>query len=209
MKKYLVEFIGTFFLTATVATAAVCGTAGDFAPVAIGLVLMVMVFAGGHISGAHYNPAVTLGVLLRGRCEGRDAVPYVLAQLAGGFVGAVVSQVLVPTAVVKAQAFPSTLPPVLAEFIFTFALVYVVLQTATAKGTSGNSFYGLAIGSIVLVGAFTVGSISLGGFNPAVSFTLAIVGKLGWADLWIHLVPQLVAAVAAAFTFKALLPEDR
>ncbi len=209
MKKYLVEFIGTFFLTATVATAAVRGTAGDFAPLAIGFVLMVMVFAGGHISGGHYNPAVTLGVLLRGRCEGRDAVPYILAQLAGGFVGAVVSSLLVPEAVVAAQQFKSTLPPLLAEFIFTFALVYVVLLTATAKGTSGNSFYGLAIGSTVTVGAFTVGSISLGGFNPAVSFTLALTGKLQWPDLWIHLLPQVVAAVAAAFTFKALLPEDR
>jgi aquaporin Z len=209
MKKYLAEFIGTFFLTATVATAAVRGTAGDFAPFAIGFVLMVMVFAGGHISGAHYNPAVTLAVLLRGRCEGRDALPYVLAQLAGGFVGAVVSQVLAPEAVVTCQMFSATLPPLMAEFLFTFALVFVVLNAATAKGTSGNSFYGLAIGGTLLVGALTVGSISLGGFNPAVSLTLALTGKLAWADIWIHWLPQLLAAVAAAFTFKALLPEDR
>lgn len=210
MKKYLVEFIGTFFLATTVATAAVLGTAGDYAPIAIGVVLMVMIYAGGHVSGGHYNPAVTLGVLLRGRCEKRDVLPFILAQLTGAFVGGVAAQLMVPTAPqVVAQVFPATLPVLLAEFLFTFALVYVVLNAATAKGTSGNSFYGAAIGLTVMVGAFTVGSISLGGFNPAVSLMLVTVGKLRGADVWMHLLPQILAAGAAAFSFRAILPDDK
>lgn len=211
MKKYLVEFIGTFFLALTVATAAVLGTAGDYAPIAIGVVLMVMIYAGGHVSGGHFNPAVTLGVLLRGRCEKRDVLPYIIAQLAGAFVGGVAAQLLVPNPdpAVAAAALTSTLPVLLAEFLFTFALVYVVLHVATAKGTSGNSFYGAAIGLTVMVGAFTVGPISLGGFNPAVSLMLVTVGKLKGADIWMHLLPQIIGACAAAFAFRAILPDDK
>lgn len=209
MKKYLVEFLGTFFLALTVATAAVLGTAGDFAPIAIGVVLMIMIFAGGHVSGGHFNPAVTLGVLLRGRCEKRDVLPYIIAQIAGGFVGGVAAQLLVPDKTVATMVFGSTLPVLLAEFLFTFALVYVVLNVATAKGTSGNSFYGAAIGLTVMVGAFTVGPISLGGFNPAVSLMLVTVGKLRGADVWMHLLPQIIGGCAAAFAFRAILPDDK
>ena len=209
MRKYLVEFIGTFFLATTVATAAVLGTAGDFAPIAIGVVLMVMVYAGGHVSGGHFNPSVTLGVLLRGRCEKRDLLPFIIAQLTGAFVGGVAAQLMVPAATVTAAELPNTLPVLLAEFLFTFALVYVVLNSATAKGTSGNSFYGAAIGLTVMVGAFTVGPISLGGFNPAVSLMLVTVGKLRGADVWMHLLPQILAAGAAAFSFRAILPDDK
>jgi aquaporin Z len=209
MKKYLVEFIGTFFLALTVATAAVLGTAGDYAPIAIGVVLMIMIYAGGHVSGGHFNPAVTLGVLLRGRCERRDVLPYIVAQLAGAFVGGVAAQLLVPAATVSPTALGNTLPVLLAEFLFTFALVYVVLNAATAKGTSGNSFYGAAIGLTVMVGAFTVGPISLGGFNPAVSLMLVTVGKLKAADVWMHLLPQIIGACAAAFAFRAILPDDK
>ena len=211
MNKYIQEFIGAFFLVLTVGIAAVLGAAGDFAPIAIGFVLMVMIFSGGHISGAHYNPAVTIAVLVRGRCTPKDAVAYIVAQLIAGVVAALlVTKVFSGVgASIEAATLGATVPVLLSEFLFTFALGYVVVNVATAKGTENNSFYGLAIGSTVLVGAFTVGGISLGGFNPAVSTGLILMGKLGGGDSWMHFVPQLLGGALAGVTFKALNPDDK
>lgn len=209
MKKYLVEFIGTFFLTFTVATAAVYGAApGDLAPLAIGLVLMVMIYAGGHISGGHYNPAVTLGVFIRGRCDKKDVAPYMISQLLAALVGGAAASVVTGDTSAIMMNFDNTGAVILAEFLFTFALVFVVINTATAKANEGNSFYGLAIGGTVAAGALTVGGISLGGFNPAVSLMLAMSGKLGWADSWMHFLPQILGGLSAGFAFKAVCPED-
>jgi len=83
MNKYIAEFIGTFFLVLTIGCTGIGAGAGVIAPLAIGAALMVMVFAGGHISGAHYNPAVTVGVLIRGKVNAADVVPYMVAQLVG------------------------------------------------------------------------------------------------------------------------------
>jgi aquaporin Z len=104
---------------------------------------------------------------------------------------------------------PATLPALLAEFLFTFALVYVVLNTATAKGTSGNSFYGLAIGFTVLVGAFSVGNISGGAFNPAVAVGISVMGLSSWPNIWIYLVANFAGGAVAAGAFKALNPADK
>src|SRR5437868_1170848 len=90
MNKYIAEFIGTFFLVLTIGCAVVIGGAGVIAPLAIGAALMVMVYAGGHISGGHYNPAVTLAVWIRGRCATKDVVPYWVAQLAAAIVASLV-----------------------------------------------------------------------------------------------------------------------
>lgn len=214
MNKYITELIGTFFLTLTVGIAAVLGAAGDFAPLAIGSILMVMIFAGGHISGGHYNPAVTLGVFLRGRCPASDVGPYIVSQLVGAGIaaglvkGVFAGAVLEAGKTIEAATFDNSGAVIASELLFTFALVYVVLNVATSKDHEGNSFYGLAIGFTVLVGAFTVGGISLGGFNPAVSTGLIIMGKLGAAASWMHFVPQLIGGALAAFTFKFLNPED-
>lgn len=207
---YLAEFIGTFFLVLTVCTAAVFGTAGDAAPIAIGLVLGIMIYGAGHISGGHLNPAVTLGVCLRGKCDFKDAPFYMLAQVLGAVVAVFTAKALVPgTAVEVANLADKTVPVMLAEFLFTFALVWTVLNSATAKGTAGNSFYGFAIGGIVVVGAFTVGSISLGAFNPAVATGLAVIGKLPAAMLAPYIVIQLAAGFAAAIAFKLVAgPQD-
>lgn len=208
MKKLLVEFIGTFFLTVTVATAAVLGTAGPMAPFAIASVLMVMIYAGGHLSGAHYNPAVSLAVFLRGRSTANEFGTYVITQLIAGSLAVFVARSLVPAApVIETLKLVST-PTVIAELLFTFALAWVVLNTATAKATAGNSNYGLAIGFTVLAGAFTVGGISGGAFNPAVSTMLIVIGKLPVADCWMHFLPQILGATAAAFIFKSSHPED-
>ncbi|MCX6878563.1 MAG: aquaporin [Verrucomicrobia bacterium] len=205
IKSYIVEFIGTFFLVLTVCVAAVFGTAGAMAPVAIGLVLAFMIYGGGHLSGGHFNPAVTLGVCLRGKCDFKDLPFYWLAQVLAAVVAVFTARALVPGGTVEtANLDGKTVPVMIAEFLFTFALVWTVLNTATAKGTAGNSFYGIAIGGIVLVGAFTVGSISLGAFNPAVAAGLAVIGKLPLAMLGVYLVTQLAAAVVAAVAFKLL-----
>jgi aquaporin Z len=206
MNKYIAEFIGTFFLVLTIGCTGIGAGSGVIAPLAIGSALMVMVFAGGHISGGHYNPAVTLGVLIRGKVKSIDVVPYWIAQ----FVAAAIAALLVAK-VLRAgvPVTPITLkigPALLAEFLFTFALVYVVLNTATAEGTSGNSFYGLAIGMTVMVGAFAVGDISGGAFNPAVALGICILGISNWANLWIYFVANFAAAVAAAIVFVQINP---
>jgi aquaporin Z len=205
MNKYLTEFIGTFFLVLTVG----CSVIGAAAlpPLAIGAALMVMVYAGGHVSGAHYNPAVTLAVWLRGKCQTKQVLPYMVAQVAGAGLAAIVVGFLLGKGSPKEI---SNVPAAwLAEFLFTFALAYVVLNVATAAGTSGNSFYGLAIGMTVMVGAFSVGGISGGAFNPAVAVGAALMKLLNFANLWIHLSAEAAAGLAAAATFKFINPQDR
>jgi aquaporin Z len=208
MKKYIAEFIGTFFLVLTIGCTVIGHGAGPLAPLAIGSALMVMIFAGGHISGGHFNPAVTLGVWLRGKCDAKDVAPYMIFQIMGAMLAALVVKFLKGGAVV-APVQPETIPALLAEFLFTFALVYVVLNVATAKGTSGNSFYGLAIGFTVLVGAFSVGSISGGAFNPAVAVGITALGLSSWANIWIYLLADFAGAAMAAGAFKALNPAER
>jgi aquaporin Z len=206
MNKYIAEFIGTFFLVLTVGCTGIGAGAGVIAPLAIGAALMVMVFAGGHISGGHYNPAVTLGVLIRGKVKPADVVPYWIAQFVAAAIAAfVVIKVLRLGAPVTAIA-PKMGPAFLAEFLFTFALVYVVLNAATAEGTSGNSFYGLAIGMTVMVGAFAVGDISGGAFNPAVALGITVMGVSTWNNIWMYLVADLLGGVVAAIIFKMINP---
>ncbi len=208
-RKLVVEFIGTFFLVFTVGMVVIDPGAGDFAPLAIGSVLAVMVYGGGHISGAHYNPAVTLGVLLRGGATVTSALGYWVAQAAAAVVAAVVIMVMKPALPVETlMGNLDILPALLAEFLFTFALVYVVLNTATAKGTEGNSYFGFAIGFTVMVGAYAVGPISGGAFNPAVMLGGMIVNIFAWGDIWIYLVATLAGGAAAALAFRYLQPEE-
>jgi len=207
VNKYVAEFIGTFFLVLTIGCTVVGAGAGALAPVAIGSALMVMIFAGGHVSGGHFNPAVTLGVWLRGKCEAKDVAPYMIFQIIGAVLAAFAVRVL-KGAVAVTPLQPATAPALLAEFLFTFALVYVVLNTATAKGTAGNSFYGLAIGFTVLVGAFSVGNISGGAFNPAVAVGISVMGLSSWSNICIYLLADFVGGAVAAAAFKVVNPGD-
>ena len=207
MNKYTMEVLGTFFLVFTIGCTVMGNGAGALAPLAIGSALMVMVFAGGHISGGHFNPAVTLGVWLRGKCETKDVVGYMISQI----VGAVLAASAVKYVKAGAEVAPislALLPALLAEFLFTFALVFVVLNVATAKGTAGNSFYGLAIGFTVMTGAFAVGNISGGVFNPAVAVGVSMMGLSAWANIWIYLAAEFAAGIAAALTCRVVSPED-
>ena len=205
--KLITEFIGTFFLTLTICTAAAFGTAGSHAPFAIASTLMVMIYAGGHVSGAHYNPAVTVSIYIRGACDKSDVAPYIATQVAAGVAAALVaSNVLMPDADVATMTM-DTSPALAAELMFTFALAYVILNVATSESTEGNGYYGAAIAFVVLAGALTVGSISGASFNPAVTASLVTSGVLEASDSWIHLVPQLAGAAMAAIAFNAQQPE--
>jgi aquaporin Z len=202
MRAYAAELIGTFFLVLTIGATGIASGPGVIPPLAIGSVLMVMIYAGGHISGAHYNPAVTLGVFIRGRVAAGDVAPYMIAQVIGAALAAATVLFF------KNESVTAFSAPVAAgfaaEFLFTFALVYVVLNVATTKATSGNSYFGLAIGFTVLAGAFAVGDVSGGAFNPAVAIGAMIMGMLPWANLWLYLVAEFLGAAAAALTFRAL-----
>lgn len=208
MRKYIAEFIGTFFLVLTVGCTVIPGATGVIPALAIGAVLMVMIFAGGHISGGHFNPAVTFAIFIRGRLELKDVVPYWVSQIVAGVAAACVAMFLVGKSGTSMEI--SNIPVVfLAEFLFTFALAYVVLNCATAKGTLDNSFYGLAIGFTVLAGVFAVGAISGGAFNPAVAIGAAVMKLIKFSDIWIHILAELAAGLIAGLTFKFLNPTDR
>jgi len=208
MRKYVAEFIGTFFLAFTVCCAVL--TAQPLAPLAIGAVLVAMVFAGGHICGAHFNPAVTLAVYLRGRLDARDVLPYMGAQLLAGLVAAGLCRLVVeekPTAAFSVSG-RALLSAVIVELIITFALAYVVLNVATSKDHPNNSFYGLAIGFTVLAGAVAVGNISGGAFNPAVGLAVVVAGMASWSMLAVYVLATLAGGAAAALVFNWLNPDD-
>ena len=205
--KGIAEFVGTFFLTLTIFLTAVIGLAGSDAPIAIGVTLMVMIYALGHISGAHFNPAVSIGLFVKGDCSKEELPYYLVAQLLAGvlafFVGSelVLDGVTVPDII--AADFSSAITVVSAEALWTFALMFVIINVATEQ--SGNQFYGAAIGLTVMAGAFTLGNISLGSFNPAVTTMLTVSGKMAVADVWMHIVPQLAGAVGAVFVHKYMM----
>jgi aquaporin Z len=208
MKKYLVEFIGTFFLVFTVGMTVIPPGAGILAPVAIGASLMVMVFAGGHVSGGHFNPAVTLAVWIRGKCDTKDVVPYWIAQIAAAFVAAAIVHKMKMQGAAQPLILAGWKPAFVAEFLFTFALCWVVLNVATSKGTMGNSFYGVAIGMTVMVGAFAVGGVSGGAFNPAVATGISLMGLSLWGNLWILLAGEVAGSLAAAAAYKFVHGSD-
>ena len=201
LRKYLVEFIGTFFLVLTVGSAVLLGGSAVIAPIAFGFALMIMVYAGGQISGGHYNPAVSFAAAIRGALEWKQIIPYWIFQVLGA--GAAAYLVSYFATAPETAANPENLVPfVVGEFLFTFALCYVVLQVATSKKTAGNSYYGLAIGSTVTVGAFAVGALCLGAFNPAVAVALGVFKATSWFGVGVIALANLVAAACAALVYK-------
>jgi aquaporin Z len=208
LRSYVTEFIGTFGLVFTVACVALSGQ--PEAALAIGAVYMVLVYAGGHISGAHYNPAVTLGVYLRGRLTMAHMLRYWVAQLAGALVAAWTAGFIINPQLVHTLSLPgrSMAAALFAEFIFTFFLVYVVLNVATSRDQPNNHFFGLAIGFTVTAGSLAVGAVSGGAFNPAVAFGATVLGLLSWANIWIYLIANLLGGSAAAIVFRFINPGD-
>ena len=206
-RKLVVEFVGMFLFMFTVGMATNTAGAGALAPLAIGSVLMVMVFAGGHVSGGHFNPAVSTAIFLRGRMPSTELVPYVVTQCVAALIAGLVVRYVGGSETHTPVASAGKM--LIAEFMFTFALVWVVLHVATARGTDGNSFYGLAIGFTVLTGAFAVGGISGGAFNPAIALGAMVTGLFEWGNIWIYLFADLLGAAAAAYTFLYVLPAEK
>jgi aquaporin Z len=208
MRRYVVEAIGTFFLVFTV-IAAVNNADSALAPVGIGAVLMVMVYAGGHISGAHYNPAVSLAAFVRGALPKADLGAYVAAQLLGAVAATSVGAwIFDPPATAVAFAGKGVAVALVAEVLFTFALAYVVLNVATSKDHPDNSFYGLAIGFTVVAGAIAVGPLSSAVFNPAVAVGITLASFSPWANIWVYFLAQLLGGALAGVAFRCLNPDD-
>jgi len=207
MNKYIVEFIGTFFLVLVVGMTVIEPGAGMFAPLAIGSTLMIMVYAGGAISGGHYNPAVTLGVWMRGKCDTKDVFPYMVMQVIGAALAVLVIGFQKGNPVLTSMTHNVT-KSLLNEFLFTFALVYVVLNVATSKKSAGNSYFGLAIGFTVVIGAFAGGGISGGAYNPAVATGITMMGLSSFSDIWIYLVGNFAGGAVAAVVYKTVNPDE-
>lgn len=207
---YATELVGTYFLVLTVGLTTL--SQSPLAPIAIGSSLMIMVYMGGHVSGAHYNPAVTLAVWMRGKLAARDVIPYWVAQLIGAVLAALT--VLWWTGHTFALAPGTDVSwgrAAAVEAVFTFALALVVLNSATARQTEKNSFYGLAIGFTITVGAFAGGAISGGAFNPAVGLGPILIdatmGHGAFTNAWLYIVGPLVGGAVAALFFLAQNPE--
>jgi aquaporin Z len=210
--KYAVEAIGAFFLLVSVG--AVVGSASPFAPLGIGAVLLMMIYAGGQLPGEHYNAVMALAVLVRRRLGLRDALAYWIVQFGVGMLAALVMRSIVdPAQVGKRAAMTlaghSLVAAFVVELLFTFALCYVVLNVANSKSHPNNPYYGLAIGFTVVAGAFAVGAISSGAFNPAVSLVAAVMDMSAWPTLWVYLVAQTFAGIVAGVSFLALKADDR
>ena len=201
-RKYVVEFIGTFFLVFTIGMIATLPGNGVIAAIAIGLTLMALVYAGGYISGGHYNPAVSLAATLRGSLPAGDFIPYVISQVLGAIGAFGVISMLTELPDITMCSY-SMIQILTGEFLFTFALCYVVLCVATSSETKGNSYYGLAIGGILTVAAFVAGGvICYGAFNPAVAIGLWMMHlSCMWLTI-ITIIGNILGAIAAAYMYR-------
>ncbi|MBO0682726.1 MAG: aquaporin [Candidatus Dormibacteraeota bacterium] len=198
--KLLTELVGTFIFLSVIALS---GSIGTLAPLAIGSVLMVMVYMGGHISGAHYNPAVSLGLFLRQKLGAVDLGLYWVAQLLGAALAFTFGYLVSGrTPGIHPGPHVGIASALAVEIAFTAALVLVVLNVAATRQTQGNSFYGLAIGFTIVVAAFAGGPLSGGAYNPAVGFGATFGSALfdagSWSDLWLYIVGPLAGAAVGA-----------
>ena len=204
MGRFVTEFIGTFFLVLVVGLVVVQEIPA--APVAIGAALTALVYMGGHISGAHYNPAISLAFLLRGELDRADLLPYMAVQIAGATAAAFAVRALTGEFLNVAPATEvSAAAALCAEALFAFVLALVILNVATSPHARGNAYSGLAIGFTVMAGAFAVGGISGGAFNPAVGtgpILAALAGTGGLGNLWIYWVGPVAGAALAVPVYR-------
>ena len=202
MKKVIMEFIGTFFLVLTIGLTALSPEVGLFAPLTIGAVLIVMVYTGGPISGAHYNPAVTLAIYLSKKCTLKEVPYYIIAQLMGAILATYI--VLFLTGTTESVVTLTFLPAFISEVLFTFALVFVILNVGFSNRSKGNAYYGIAIGLTVVAGIYAVGDISGGVFNPAVAISLIGMGITDLSTLGLYVGSQFIASVVAWKVFQII-----
>lgn len=199
------EALATFLFVFSIVAAV--NSAGELAPLAIGFMLMALIFATGHISGGHLNPAVSLAAFLRGVISFGEFLFYAIAQIIGGILGALVASTIW-SAPADGPLQIEAGPAFLVEALVTFILVYVILNVATSRDHPNNSFYGLAIGSTIIAGIALGGPVSGGGFNPAVALSLAIGGYFDWANMWLYALAPLLGSALAALAFRFLNIDD-
>ncbi len=213
LKKYIVEFIGTFFLVLTICMTSYSKVSADLQPIAVGSMLMILVYSMGYLSGAQFNPAISLAVYLRGRINLKEMGFYWIAQILGAVAAAMITAVLISAKppvglIASTPQFFSMVPALIAEVLGSFALTWVILTVATSKALDGNNFYGLAIGFTVTALMYTLGSVSGSAFNPAVAIATCVAHLSTWDNLWIYLVGGLGGAVLAAMAFKYLSGDE-
>lgn len=213
LKKYIVEFIGTFFLVLTICMTSYSKVSADLQPIAVGSMLMILVYSMGYLSGAQFNPAISLAVYLRGRINLKEMGFYWIAQILGAVAAAMITAVLISAKppvglIASTPQFFSMVPALIAEVLGSFALTWVILTVATSKALDGNNFYGLAIGFTVTALMYTLGSVSGSAFNPAVVIATCVAHLSTWDNLWIYLVGGLGGAVLAAMAFKYLSGDE-
>lgn len=204
MKNYITEFTGTFFLVFVIGL-----TGGEaYAPVAIGTILMVMVYMGGHISGAHYNPAVSIAMIIRGLLSKKEATKYIVAQVIGAFLAAMTVYWMNGSVMQMAPNDNYSFWQIFTiELLFTFALVLVIMHVATNPKTEGNDYYGLAIGFTIMAAAFAGGEISGGAYNPAVALG-PILSDVFFSDgdtlnnLWYYIFAPIIGGVLAVYQYR-------
>jgi len=217
-KNFLSELLGSFlFILIIIVSGAI---AKDLAPFAIAGALMFCIYTFGQISGGHFNPAVSIAAYVRGKLALGDLPYYILAQLTGGLLAALLGFYLsnitglgITLFNVKPSIPTNVIPAMIVELIMTFALCLTVLMVATSPKTENNSFYGFAIGLTVLVGALTFGKISGGAFNPAVAISTTVgnmqhLASDSWLVLsYVYVLPQILAGVLAGVTYKVLVED--
>ena len=211
MRKVLVEFIGTFFLMLIILLA-IQQTNAHLAALMIGLGLIALVYMGGPISGAHYNPAVTFGFFIHRSFLGKEVLLYLISQVLAVVTAIFIGNYLLAAKLEQSQLETLSLqlgPTILAEILGTFLLMYVILQVARTQAAQGQPYYGVAIGLTVAAIAFTLGTISGGAFNPAVAIGFCIMNLVNWNDLWIFLVGEFVGAGIAVLTFHITNPNEQ
>ena len=202
MKKYLTELIGTFFLVLII------GLSKN--PLAIGFGLTILVYMGAHISGAHYNPAVSLAMLLRKEINISDFIKYISSQVLGASLAAYVVSIMSSNMIVQPDLQEPVAIILLAELMFTYLLVFVILNVATHPDLEGNSFYGFAIGLTVMTGAYCVGPLTGGVFNPAVSIGPSLIdlvtgNGISQHFLWYYLTAPVAGSIIAVIHFNFIL----
>ena len=203
--KLIAEFIGTYFLYLIIGMCITPPGAAELTPIAIGVGLAALVYSCGHLSKAHFNPATTVTYLCAGTHSAKAFLPFVTVIFLGALAAALTISALNPTGLAEVTAIEiNTTRVIVAELAFTFALMWVILNVAIAKGTVGNGFYGLAIGAIVAAGAYAVGPISFAAFNPAVTLALCINGFIPWHAFALYSIVQIVAAAAAGLIFRSM-----
>jgi aquaporin Z len=203
----MTETIGTFFLVLTVIFCVTGPGSGPLVPLAAGGMLAAMMYAGGPVSGGHFNPAVSVAAFLRGSLPGRMLLPYWVGQSFGALLaaGAVYA---IKGGVSSQPMVPAEMSALYAEFFFTFALCHVFLNTTTVRAAGGNACHGMATGLVYAAGIFAVGGISGGLFNPAIALGLCGLNLLSFESLWIYLAAGSAAAVMAAGIFRLVHGRD-